>query len=58
MPNIGRYNPNYKAIDRNIKGNITMKPNIGTNTVMIKKKGLMKKYKRDARKKMNFKNNK
>lgn len=57
MPNIGRYNPNYKAIDRNIKGNITMKPNIGTNTVMIKKKGLMKKYKRDARKKMNFKNN-
>ena len=58
MPNIGRYNPNYKAIDRNIKGNIIMKPNIGTNTVMIKKKGLMKKYKRDARKKMNFKNNK
>lgn len=58
MPNIGRYNPNYKAVDRNIKGNITMKPNIGTNTVMIKKKGLMKKYKRDARKKMNFKNNK
>ena len=57
MPHIGRYNPNYRAVDRNIRGQVTMKPRLAETNVLLRKKGIVKKFKKDVRKKLNFKLN-